>query len=152
MARIIKIQLVPDIVIENSVPKLLVRALPGVALIPLNSLVAWEVDSLASSFSIPAFPQATHPYPFVRPSLRRHLRWEMYFLGQSPFFRRAGFKTYFETKVQSPHPTQGRHTGESEELPATQDGDFKYGVKVIDQASGDVISDDDPRLIVSRRI
>jgi hypothetical protein len=81
----------------------------------------------------------------------RSVEWEIYFESQSPFQRR---RYRVATAVQVPltfPPTDevGVHVGVVDAGPVEgEPGQYKYGVRPIDQATQKALSDDDPYIIV----
>lgn len=69
------------------------------------------------------------------------VRWEIYFGHSTPFIGLAGPYSVIPTG-QPGAPETVRS------LPALNPGDHKYGIRVIETASGKLLQDDDPFLIV----
>ena len=124
------IRLVLDVVlIDRTKPpsqnhELLIRAIPGVVFVPRWMRISWRVEQ---------------EIPLPNP-----LRWEVYFDHGSPFHNRKK-PAVIDTE---PSNDNGRHSGETKPERAEEDGDYKYGVRVIDLKGDKVLSDDDPYLIV----
>ncbi|MEO5925085.1 MAG: hypothetical protein ABIR70_14790 [Bryobacteraceae bacterium] len=85
----------------------------------------------------------------------RSVGWEIYFEGQSPFRRRS---YRLATAVQAPltfppSEEEGVHVGAVDAGAVdAEPGEYKYGVRAIDSATQRALSDDDPHIIVRRRL
>lgn len=83
----------------------------------------------------------------------RAIRWEVYFQGRSPFRQRA-YNIRTEVRVsfpQGPRPEEAVHIGRIDAGEANEPGEYKYGVRAVDDATRAALSDDDPYIIVRRR-
>lgn len=77
----------------------------------------------------------------------RELRWDFYFQQGSPFRNFFG-NLYISTSQESTSPESANHQGSTEPLIVEAEGKFKYGIRVTETESKEVISDEDPVLIV----
>lgn len=112
-----------------------VRGIPEVAVIPRGTPVQWLVrNDYGHRYLL-------HRYP--------RLFWEIYFVGRSPFPRFSGLLR-IRTSSDSPEDSNASHNGSTEPLIAEEEGEFKYGIRVIDAETKELISDEDPWLIVGR--
>lgn len=83
----------------------------------------------------------------------RSVEWEIYFDSQSPF-RRRSYRVATAVTVPRTFPPSdeaGVHVGQIEAGAAEEPGEYKYGVRAVDQANQRALSDDDPYIIVRRR-
>jgi len=72
--------------------------------------------------------------------------WSIYFRGTNPFNRGKNSSWVQEIQAnQNDWPRALLNAG-----PALEEGGYKYGVRITNTATGQNLSDDDPRLIVSR--
>lgn len=106
----------------------IVRAIPEVAFMSRGSEVQWLVR---------------HLYPYHFPILH----WEIYFRHGSPF-RKLDELLRVSTKEQETVSGDAQHSGASESLVAEGEGEFKYGIRVIDPEKKAAVSDEDPLLII----
>lgn len=108
------------------------RCNPDPARVPAGQAVTWECTSSTS----------------------QRIEWVFYFGGPHPFGSqvrgRAEFPSRVPTNIGSGQPilvttpaTVGRHTRRYNDP-----DDYKYGVRIINAHTGEVLSDDDPIIIV----
>jgi hypothetical protein len=83
----------------------------------------------------------------------RSVAWEIYFQGKGPF-NQLSYRATTEVVVPRTDPPQqdvGVHVGKIDAGKAEEPGEYKYGVRAIDEATRHALSDDDPHIIVRRR-
>jgi hypothetical protein len=100
---------------------------PDPALVKVGDNVIWELD-------------------FAPVGVLNAIEWTIYFSQANPFNR--GKSTSWVQVIQtdgSDWPRALLNAG-----PALEEGDYKYGVRITNPANRQTLSDDDPRLIVSR--
>lgn len=113
--------------------------LPEHISVPLNSKLEWEITDLNVNQSSRRFRQSG-------------LRFQLYFLGDSPFNWQVQ-----TTNIRYPRPQSSGDGREMQLAPLTQPlavgvaqerGDFKYGVRVSDVENDEILYDDDPYIHV----
>lgn len=85
--------------------------------------------------------------------LVRSVAWELYFEGRTPFLQRS-FRLVTAVQVPRQEPPflqQVLYTGQIIAGEAIEPGEYKYGVRTVDEATGNPLGDDDPYLIVRPR-
>ncbi len=83
--------------------------------------------------------------------LPRDLIWMIYFSGSTPFKSKGTtFRTVSAGKAQKQRGGSVIYVHSALSLPLTAEdpGDFKYGIRVIDSRSNQVLGDDDPYLLI----
>lgn len=108
----------------------LVRAIPEIAVVRRGTEVHWQINNvLPKQYQFPV------------------LRWEIYFDNRSPFTRK-GDPFAIETGLIWNSEKESRHSGTVNAGTADEDGEFKYGIRVIDVRGSNLLSDEDPMLVI----
>ena len=102
-----------------------IRVIPETAIVKQGEEVSWSVHS--------------PPAPI------RKIQWEVIFEDDSPFGDKDEGTHDVTTDAD---PTPGEHDGNIEPGPATEPGEYKYGIRVIDPAANFTFIDEDPYLVV----
>lgn len=98
---------------------------PDPAYVPLGQRVTWVIA-----------------YWPAHPSWERSLKWTLYFQDGNPFdFRK-------DTHLVWQPERFGNNRAEITSGPVERPGDYKYGIRTQHIDSGEIVSDDDPYLIV----
>lgn len=86
--------------------------------------------------------------------LVRSVLWEVYFEGMSPF-RQRSFRITTPLRQPPEEPPFGQlavYEGQIIAGETVDPGEYKYGVRAFDDASGDYLGDDDPWIVVWQRL
>jgi hypothetical protein len=111
------------------------RTDPERAEVEVGETVQWSIEVTSRTRHVPS------------------VAWEVYFDHASPFRQRSYSVT---TAVQvplgdPPRDEEGVYIGRMEAGEANEPGEYKYGVRAVNEATRQALSDDDPYIIVRWR-